>query len=946
MTLRVAELESVFTANTKPFEQGATRVETRRKGLTAKPAEVKVDADVKGALAGMDRVEQAGQTLAKKPFDPKIDADIAKAQAKIEDITRELDVLERLEPSLQVEADTRKAEKNLDAAVKRLQALQGMRAEMVVEADTSRAEGALDDVADKAAEAGSDGGQRSGRNLVTGIVGALAAIPIAGAVVKLADAVRGAVVEGFESGLAVEVRSDLLAARTGLDPVTVGRLGAAAGAAYAQNWGESLDANMETARQAIDTRLLDPKSTQRDAQAVIESLSGVSDILGEEIPRVARSAAQLLRTGLAKDAQQAFDIIVKGQQAGLNVSEDWLDTLDEYSTQFRNLGLDAPQALGLMRQAVQAGARDTDIAADALKEFSIRARDAGDQGAADAFEELGFSASEMRKKVAGGGDSATAALDEVLDRLRATEDPVKRNAAAVALFGTQAEDLGEALYAMDLSNAVEQLGSVEGAARRAMDTLGDNTAGVLASAQRNIEVAADGIKGALAQAFAPQIEGFATFVSENREAVVRFLLDIANGGLDAGRSLVEAAASGTEAFGDFAAETGPAIIGFLRGIVDGLDRIGIVSDEDGKAFRDWADGAVEDLERFDKSTETSADNMRRTLIENAIDPAQAKLNELGSGMLNNAALSDATNRLAGEIANVGYQADGSKASLDGLDTTQLMASESGRELYRQIRGVVEAMDAQVVAAAGAGESQDQLRERVANARQAFIDQMTQLGLTGQQAEELANKYGLIPDRVDTIITADGSRARREGEDVRVYLDRLAATISVAADTTKAQWAINRLKNQEITLGAVVARGAATRQANGSVLEFLANGKVDAPHVAEIAPAGAWRVWAEDETGGEAYIPMALSKRARSMDILEEVARRFGVTVVGRAAGGVDAPTGAAGATPVLAALTPEDRALLRTVVALADRPVKVSVGQREFATAVRDSAKYTQRRGG
>lgn len=47
------------------------------------------------------------------------------------------------------------------------------------------------------------------------------------------------------------------------------------------------------------------------------------------------------------------------------------------------------------------------------------------------------------------------------------------------------------------------------------------------------------------------------------------------------------------------------------------------------------------------------------------------------------------------------------------------------------------------------------------------------------------------------------------------------------------------------------------------------------HTAQIAHAGANRLWAEPETGGEAYIPMSASKRTRSEDILGEVANRFG-----------------------------------------------------------------------
>ncbi|MFJ2279220.1 phage tail tape measure protein [Streptomyces sp. NPDC087866] len=70
------------------------------------------------------------------------------------------------------------------------------------------------------------------------------------------------------------------------------------------------------------------------------------------------------------------------------------------------------------------------------------------------------------------------------------------------------------------------------------------------------------------------------------------------------------------------------------------------------------------------------------------------------------------------------------------------------------------------------------------------------------------------------------------------------------------------------------------QARGSVLDFYASGGMNRNgvrenHTAQIAPAGAWRVWAEEETGGEAYIPLASSKRSRSRAITEETIRRLG-----------------------------------------------------------------------
>lgn len=69
-------------------------------------------------------------------------------------------------------------------------------------------------------------------------------------------------------------------------------------------------------------------------------------------------------------------------------------------------------------------------------------------------------------------------------------------------------------------------------------------------------------------------------------------------------------------------------------------------------------------------------------------------------------------------------------------------------------------------------------------------------------------------------------------------------------------------------------------ANGGVVRYYANGGME-KHIAQIAPAGSWRVWAEPETGGEAYIPLAQSKRARSTAILATVADKFGLTLTGR-----------------------------------------------------------------
>lgn len=81
-------------------------------------------------------------------------------------------------------------------------------------------------------------------------------------------------------------------------------------------------------------------------------------------------------------------------------------------------------------------------------------------------------------------------------------------------------------------------------------------------------------------------------------------------------------------------------------------------------------------------------------------------------------------------------------------------------------------------------------------------------------------------------------------------------------------------------------GPSGRYADGGVVSFFADGgRMGENHVAQIAPAGSWRVWGEPETGGESYIPLAPTKRPRSRMIAEETVDRLGGQIEWFAKGG-------------------------------------------------------------
>ncbi|WHP18842.1 phage tail tape measure protein [Cellulomonas sp. ES6] len=859
----VTSLEVLFTANTKPVDDAAKNVENRAKKIEKSPVKQTVDGDAKGALAAMDRVESEAKKIVSAKTIATVDANIERAETGLTKVQERLDYLRSVESTMEVTADIKRAESALKQITRRRDALVSARESMVIDADTSPAEAAIGGLADDAGEAGAEGGEAAGKGLGDGITDALKTLPIAGAVVLAGVAIGKAVLDGINDGLQVEVRRDRLQALTGITEEDARRFAMASGEAYADAFGESIEANMDTARVAIQSGILDEGATVRQSESVIKGLAGIADVLGEDVKPVATAVTQLLRTGLAKSADEAFDLLATGAREGVNISEDLLDTFTEYPALFARLGLSGPEALGLINQGLEAGARNSDLAADALKEFQIRATD-GSETSAAAFRTLGLDAEDMTAKIAAGGAGAREGLDQVLTGLREMEDPVARNAAAVGLFGTQAEDLGAALFAMDLTTAVDQLDGVTGAAQRMFDTLADNDATKLEEAQRNIEVAMDAVKGALAGAFSEPLADAAEWVSENRGPLLEFFSELVNGALDFGVAAVNGAASATEAFGRFVAGPLASTVDGLAGVLDGLNGLPFVNlDDEVDGLQSLADG----MRDFDDTTDQAADNLRAALIP-GIEDARDRFNEMFDPQVDMGYLNDATRELASAVADVGYAAEGSTEFLSGFDRTNLTTTESGRLLEEQIRAAVDALDAQTEAGQAAGEGQDELTARYEEGREALIRQLEQMGLSRGEAEALAEAYGAIPGKVETDIKANAEEAQRN-------VDELIA---------RNQGKVIRLSLEVSTSGnPVYVTAAGTKfEAQGDVLEFYRAGGVRqkltpmAP-VAQMVPANTWRVVGDRPRGDEAYIPIEYT--ARSLALLDETAARLGRVVV-------------------------------------------------------------------
>ncbi|MFE9624298.1 phage tail tape measure protein [Streptomyces sp. NPDC006527] len=317
----------------------------------------------------------------------------------------------------------------------------------------------------ESAQVGVDAGQQAGQGFLGGIGGTLKkgiAGVAAGAGVLFAA--------GFVEAVEQDKSNAKLGAQLGLTERESARAGKLAGKVYASGYGESVDQVNQSLKALAQNGVASINAPRKELAGLSKSALNLAEAFDVDVADAARAAGQMMRTGLAENGRQAFDLLTVGFQNGADKGGDFIDTMNEYGTQFRKIGLDGATSIGLISQALQAGARDSDVAADSLKEFSIRAVD-GSKTTADGFKMLGLNADDMAAKFAQGGTAATGVLDLTLDRLRGIKDPVLQSQAAVALFGTQAEDLGASLLAMDPTTAAGALGEVGGAADKMGKTL-------------------------------------------------------------------------------------------------------------------------------------------------------------------------------------------------------------------------------------------------------------------------------------------------------------------------------------------------------------------------------------------------------------------------------------------------------------------------------------------
>ena len=292
--------------------------------------------------------------------------------------------------------------------------------------------------------------------------------------------------------MSIEMDSQLsvISGRLGLTTEQSEELKEAALRLYENGFGESLPDCIDDVvllQQVLgDTTNI----TGEERDRLLEYIETIKSLFGADTQELLRTANNMVKTGLVGSFEEAMNVITVGYQQNLNYQGDFLDTLNEYSSQYTQLGFDVQDVLAMLSKGVEAGAFNTDKLADSVKEFGLRVREGSDD-TKEAFNSMGLDAGDMLNKFSQGGDAAKNAFYDTLDAISKIEDPIKRNKVGVALMGTQWEDVGEkAILAMkdarnatiDVTDATAKAGQeinnsmgtkIETVMRRLKDSLAD-----------------------------------------------------------------------------------------------------------------------------------------------------------------------------------------------------------------------------------------------------------------------------------------------------------------------------------------------------------------------------------------------------------------------------------------------------------------------------------------
>lgn len=182
----------------------------------------------------------------------------------------------------------------------------------------------------------------------------------------VSDALNVAIDKFKEMSVSAEQSLNSLQAKTGMSAEAVGELKTEMLDLYKNNYGDSLTDVAD--KIALVTQNIDESDPQK-IKDITQNAIALSDTFGSDFEENLRGVNALM-TNMGLTADEAFDLIAKGSQNGLDKSHELADNLAEYSQLWGQAGFSAEEMFSILQNGLDSGAYSLDKVNDLVGEMS------------------------------------------------------------------------------------------------------------------------------------------------------------------------------------------------------------------------------------------------------------------------------------------------------------------------------------------------------------------------------------------------------------------------------------------------------------------------------------------------------------------------------------------------------------------------------------------------
>ena len=189
--------------------------------------------------------------------------------------------------------------------------------------------------------------------------------------------------------------------------------------------------NIENISQAVQLLSQRFKMTDGEMEKVSQGMSVLNNY-GYETNDMVRFIT-MAYDNWGMTANDALGMIIRGQQDGMNIAGDLMDTFIEYTPILGQMGLSGQDAFNLISSAMQTTGMDSDKVADMIKELTLTITD-GSDASADALKSVGIDVNDLTSRIDSGKITMADAFKEVSTAILGVEDETSRATALQDVF--------------------------------------------------------------------------------------------------------------------------------------------------------------------------------------------------------------------------------------------------------------------------------------------------------------------------------------------------------------------------------------------------------------------------------------------------------------------------------------------------------------------------------